>query len=62
MRINLSVTDEELAQLYRIARWQEERIPGTTAKITAVAAACMRLGMSERMKMEKESAKDKKKG
>ena len=59
MRINITVSNEELAQLYKIARWQEQEIPGMSSKITAVAAACMRLGMWERFKRMESEGKEK---
>jgi hypothetical protein len=46
-RVNLCVSDEEVALLERVAEWQSKMIPGAKPLITAIAAQCFRAGLSE---------------
>ena len=46
-RINLCVTDEEVAMLQAVADWQETIVSGSKPLITAVAANCYRSGLKE---------------
>ena len=47
MRINLSVSDEELKQLERAAEYQRKVFPGSNPKITGIAKSCMVSGLLE---------------
>ena len=46
-RINLCVTDEEVAMLQAVAEWQETIVSGSKPLITAVAAHCYRAGLKD---------------
>jgi len=65
MRINLSVTDEEVALLEKAADFQSKVIPGSNPKITGVAKSCMISGLRELLSkadnvLEMEKVKKKK--
>lgn len=47
MRINLSVSDDELKQLERAAEYQRKVFPGSNPTITGVAKSCMCSGLHE---------------
>jgi len=62
MRINLSVSSDEEKSLRAIAEWQKFCLPGLEPKITAVATACMRIGIkSSLMQLEAQKPKNKEK-
>ena len=46
-RVNLCVSDDEVALLERVAEWQTKMIPGANPLITAIAAQCFRAGLAE---------------